>query len=575
MRNWLSCVLAALCACGGHGHDDIKDATLTIDPPMSQLEIVNNVAAQESFTATLAWPDGSKQDATADVVFTIDGAYGSFAGNMLTMTTAGKTQVFGALEDKMGSAQVIATLKDIRVDPTLPPGTPGLFGAPEDPSRAPHVVYPAKDVIVPRNLGDFEVHWTDTSGNDIFEVSLVTAFADVRIYVPGNNGVPGTGTYPSWTAFQAAEWLAAVGLEESVQYQVRGVQSSNPVSVGSAPPEIVTMSKEAMEGGLYYWATASTTGVYGIFRHDMSKPGQPAEEYLTTAQTNPPRCVACHVLSRDGTKMAVTYDGGGGAANLLDVGTKTLQTEANKWNFGAFTPDGSQILTVETGTLVVRSSADQSVLATMPSAGYATHPDVSADGTRIVYVRPGSPNLDWSFATGAIIERTYDQASRTFGPEIAIVSDGNNNYYPSFSPDGAWILFNRAPSGSAYNNQLASVWAIKSDNTGTPVELAKLNATTGITNSWARWAPFAQSYGAAGEMMYWVTVSSKRDFGVRLLNSTRAVADQFPQLWMTPFFPGRAGQGMDPSAPSFRLPFQNLDSRNHIAQWTERVVVTQ
>jgi len=32
---------------------------------------------------------------------------------------------------------------------------------------------------------------------------------------------------------------------------------------------------------------------------------------------------------------------------------------------------------------------------------------------------------------------------------------------------------------------------------------------------------------------------------------------------------------MDPSAPSFRLPFQNLDSRNHIAQWTERVVVTQ
>jgi hypothetical protein len=44
---------------------------------------------------------------------------------------------------------------------------------------------------------------------------------------------------------------------------------------------------------------------------------------------------------------------------------------------------------------------------------------------------------------------------------------------------------------------------------------------------------------------------------------------------MTPFFPGRAALGNDPSAKAFRLPFQNLDSSNHIAQWTERVVVLQ
>jgi hypothetical protein len=44
---------------------------------------------------------------------------------------------------------------------------------------------------------------------------------------------------------------------------------------------------------------------------------------------------------------------------------------------------------------------------------------------------------------------------------------------------------------------------------------------------------------------------------------------------MTPFLPARAAQGQDPSAKAFRLPFQNLDSSNHIAQWTERVVVFQ
>jgi hypothetical protein len=29
---------------------------------------------------------------------------------------------------------------------------------------------------------------------------------------------------------------------------------------------------------------------------------------------------------------------------------------------------------------------------------------------------------------------------------------------------------------------------------------------------------------------------------------------------------------MDPSTPAFRLPFQNLDSSNQTAQWTQRVV---
>jgi hypothetical protein len=44
---------------------------------------------------------------------------------------------------------------------------------------------------------------------------------------------------------------------------------------------------------------------------------------------------------------------------------------------------------------------------------------------------------------------------------------------------------------------------------------------------------------------------------------------------MTPFFPNQATSSVDPSNVAFRLPFQNIDSNNHIAQWTEKVVVTQ
>ena len=34
-----------------------------------------------------------------------------------------------------------------------------------------------------------------------------------------------------------------------------------------------------------------------------------------------------------------------------------------------------------------------------------------------------------------------------------------------------------------------------------------------------------------------------------------------------------AAAGMDPSGPAFRMPFQLLTSANHIAQWTQQVVI--
>ncbi|HEY5945320.1 MAG TPA: hypothetical protein VIV40_07510, partial [Kofleriaceae bacterium] len=402
--------------------------------------------------------------------------------------------------------------------------------------------------------------------NNVFEVSLKTEFADVRVVVPGGNGMIGNS---SWLAFLAAEWTEAVGNETTVSYQVRGVNSTNPTVIGSTTPAMVTLSNEQMLGGLYYWAATAQNGPYGIFRHDMGKPGQPAEQFMTTAQTGG-RCVACHVLSRDGTKMAITYDGGNGAATLVDVATKAPQPSTRGWNFGAFTPDGAKFLAVQNGVLTVLDYTTQQAVATMPASGWVTHPDLSADGTRLVYVQAASgTGADWSFNGGRIFTRTFDAATNTFGPEQMLVSDTNNNFYPSLSPDGLWVLFNRANAGASYNNNNATLWVTKADGSGTPIELAKSNQGLGLTNSWGRWAPFQQTLGAASEPMYWITVSSTRNFGVRLVGLNR------PQIWMTPFFPTKATAATDPSNAAFRLPFQNIDSNNHIAQWTEQIVAPQ
>ena len=571
-------VLGVLAACGGTtGEEDASLATLTIEPATSEHLIVNGIPAHQKYTATLVFPDGHTRDVTSETSFLIDSTFGSFAANDLAIGSPGKTSVYGTWIDKTSSALVIARLESVRVDPSLPPNTPDLFTGPETTVNAPEVVYPPLDVVIPRNLGDFETHWTSTGDLDVFEVSLRTEFTNVRVYVPGGNGVVGAGPNPSWTAFEASEWIAAVGRESTLGYQVRGVATTNPGEVSAAPARLVRLSNETMEGGLYYWAAgAQQGGAYGIFRHDMAKPGQPAEEYMTTNQTSG-RCVACHVLSRDGSRMAVTYDGGNGAATLIDVGTQATQPEVAAWNFGTFTPNGAQILTVRNGVITVRDSATQAEITTMPAAAYSTHPDLSADGGKLVYVRPALTNSDWAFGGGTIWTRSYDPVTYTFGPETPLVTDGTNNFYPSWSPDGEWIVFNRSDDGSAggaYDDVNATVWIVKADGTVPPFELTNGNLGLGLTNSWARWAPFASTTGTASEPLFWITVSSKRDFGTRFINTGLTEAAKFPQLWMHAFYPGRVG-ATDPSSPAFRLPFQNLGSRNHIAQWTERVIVVQ
>src|SRR5262245_30507439 len=198
--------IAFVVGCGGttNVHADAK-AMLSISPPTSTLTIVNDAPLMEAFTATLTYPDGTSRDATAETRFTIDSTFGAFDHQNLTMTVAGKTQVIGTWVDKTATAEVIARLKDIRIDPSLPANVGDWFNTPEDPSHAPVVVYPAPDVAMPRNVGDFEIHWTDASANDVYEVSLHTDFTDVYAYVPGTKVSPPPFPGAAYTAFLASE----------------------------------------------------------------------------------------------------------------------------------------------------------------------------------------------------------------------------------------------------------------------------------------------------------------------------------------------------------------------------------
>ena len=561
-------------ACGPT-EDDGGGATVVaieISPPDAERVILNGVVDPVDYTATVVYDDDSRVEITDSAFFEIDnGQLGSFAAASFQPggASAGVGVVTGSFEGLSATASVTIRIQTDRANPDAPADSADLFdNATEDSAQAPVIVYPAANSFVPPNLGDFETHWTDASANDLFRVRISTEFTQTTVYTRGTIEAAGL-----WQAFLPSEWAPAGNAARGapMDVSVAGLSTAAPATFGQAALSI-GLAEEDTDGGIYYWASTGAQPS-GIYRHDMSRPGEPAEAFYTTGETPNNRCVACHVISRDGTTMAITFDGGNTSGNaaeagVIDIATSTLTSPLDgsmKWNFAAFTPDGSELLTVLEGVMTMRNPVTAAAISVVPTTGYATHPEFNPAGDRLVYVVAAAPTQDWIFTGGSIVVQDYSPTLGFGAPTTIATSGAANYYYPSWSPDGEWIVFNSSTEDS-YDDGSAELFIVSATGLGSPpTKLDSPNISAGLTNSWARFAPFAQQQD--GEALHWLTFSSKRAFGVRL-------AAGRPQIWMAPLFPERLGVG-DPSGPAFRLPFQEIGTNNHIAQWTEKIVIVE
>ncbi len=249
-----------------------------------------------------------------------------------------------------------------------------------------------------------------------------------------------------------------------------------------------------------------------------------------------------------------------------------------------------------------------------------TQPDWAPDDSRVVYAQPAqfynasgavSANGDDDHFTGAsLYQMSWDGS--TFGtptPLLMAASADENNYYPAFTADGAFIVFNRvtAPGldSDAFSNPEARVFAMPSGG-GDPVDLATLNQGDGLGNSWPRTSPYVQH--DRGHRIVWVTFSSIRDYGLRVQNEDPAGVQCYPpeapenpahthscplvpsscgcvaagcaqfcvqpQIWMAAIeidADGGISAGNDTSHVAFWLPFQEISAHNHVAQWAASI----
>jgi hypothetical protein len=172
--------------------------------------------------------------------------------------------------------------------------------------------------------------------------------------------------------------------------------------------------------------------------------------------------------------------------------------------------------------------------------------------------------------------------------EVVPAKSGWNHYYPAWSPDSQFLVYNESKCNSgdfsdecdADTNPTATLYAVKPVAGATPIALAKANRggvldgnNTALTNSYPKWSPFVfqRVAGEATSRLMWITFASKRKFGLRNLPQSDRGGDG-TLLWMAAVDPDKVNDGTDPSFTAFVLPFQDYTTSNHIAQWTTKVV---
>ena len=518
------------------------------------------------------------------------------------------------------------------------------FPPPTAPACAPAVLgpvtiaYPLDGLLLPPNMNVLEVQFTASAGATLYEVDFENAITDVRVEtkcaaVPDVRGGASRGC--GVTLPQAA-WNDIAGKNrdgDPVRVFVRATDAGGTCVATSTAQIDLRFAKEDLAGGIYYWQSATFGGVGGttggIYSHDFGTFDPTPTPFYTSGGTG--TCIGCHTLSRDGARMALASDDPDGddefadvKTHVMDVATRTVLGGATMSpGFQTFTHDHLKLIAstfkaTKGGTTTGIDRAFQvfdgdatKLLGTMtlPAGMAATQPDLSRDDRTLAFVVPAagtiSPEGDHHFKMGALWAASVDLQTIALGaPKPVLAAAGHNYYYPSFSPDGAFLMFDDAAdaadtatsNGDAFYNRGARVKLLHYPPAAgaQPVDLPALNVADGLSNSWPRWSPFVQSY--KGRSVLWVTFSSNRDYGLHLVNhgfdncyppegpaydqpqplSKKGVTYEScaqPQIWMAAVIVDADGSldAKDRSFPAFWLPFQDVNAHNHSAQWVEKV----
>jgi hypothetical protein len=540
------------------------------------------------------------------------------------------------------------------------------------------LVYPPDTALLPPNLGVFSVQWvpfgapfarfevdfSQSATEPVTDWRIVTACATQTADAQdaGSGGCELAVDPDSWSRLAAANRGGS-----PIAITVRGTTDGACAST-SADTVNVSIAEEDVLGTYFHWKSNTTLiGTGGqVWAKTFGDATTPEQNVSSAAFPGPLLCAGCHSLARDGSRMLVfpvddtDADYGGLGATYFDLtpwpASPPIELTGRDGGTSGGQPPGFTALAPAAAYYVTSNGLPCTVSggscgesdgypSTVPANAFSlwngqtgafvgpvsmgapgtrpTMPDWSIDGTSVVYVQPSAVG-SWDSAArsddehifGGSLNRASYTGGGTFGaPTVLVASQGENNYYPSYSPDvpASFVLFDRAPidmsvttltgcmgvipkatcPNDSFSNPAARLMLVANAPGATPIDLEKANGSPAgvkarLANSYPRWAPFAQTY--KGKKLFWVTFSSTRNYGLRILNdktgmypcyppdslewpgsshhNVMASTCQQPQLWMAPVFVSAQAAASDPSGVAFWIPYQDMTTHNHMAEWT-------
>jgi hypothetical protein len=577
----------------GFGQGEVE--SLTIEPPSAVIDVTNGSGPAQQFTAYANFKGGGAAQVQADWTFDrADLGLVSKAGGLFTAhgTKAGAGVVTATAYIGPSGASYTADAA-VTVKLHFEENPAGVDQAGKDqfanPDTAPSgtLLYPYDQTVFARGIPAPELMWNGGAAGDVYKITIADPNVDVTVYTTADPPSRFLPSADAWTALTESN----AGDPVSVSVQRKDASGAHqPMS------ETWTIAQGSLRGTIYYWAVnmgqlmrispgaaAPTTVFDSGASTDLGTPAPAAYD-----GTAPPwedsqgkRCVACHHVSKDGTTLAAIFEKKGSTASpwgSVDIASQSISYVSpypDTAIYLALTPDGKYL--VRNDVNMTMHLADSKTGALIPTAlesqpDKLCDPSFSPDAKLLAFAGSVTGSYPVEYSASNLDVMDFDQGTPGFANRRTIVQGGGQAIaFPSFSPDSAWILYQRGDYSRAKygTNQHAVADLYMADVAKSVGEIPLARAggagVLDAKNLHLSYEPRVNPIAVGGYL--WVVFVSPRDYGNRMVSTSDPTYENRKQLWVAAVDLSPA-PGQDPSHPAFWLPGQDQSTTNMSGFWT-------